>query len=108
MKLWEYVLKYDKKSDYIKWLSEREEIKPELILKEGYCPGVFECFNKTGFDKPLYLHSRKSDKCKSAETQSKKKCNSCWDREIVDKDNEKYDEYEQYLKLKEKFEKRNK
>jgi hypothetical protein len=100
MKLWEYVLKYDKKSGYIKWLSEREETTPELIIKESYCPGAFDCFNKTEFKRPLYPYSRGHEQfeCKCQDIESSKKCVECWDREIED-------DYELYLKLKEKFDK---
>jgi hypothetical protein len=91
MKLWEYVLKYDKKSEYINWLAKENEISPELILKEGYCPGVFDCFDDVKFQ---YLF----DNCKNFKSNNQTKCNKCWDREINN-------EYELYLTLKEKFEK---
>jgi len=112
MKLWEYVRKYDEKSKYIHWLSEREneETTPELIIKEGYCPGAFDCFNNTEFKKPLYPYSRghEQSECKCQHMESCKKCVECWDREIIDKkdneNNEEKNEYKLYLELKNKFE----
>jgi hypothetical protein len=131
MKLWEYVLKYDKRSSGTKGMCDNEIINGkiikfekgldyELFLKRDYCPGVFECFVGTEFEKPMYP-SKKENRCKAGEHEpfnldedyhgsyeemkkafdrTHKKCVECWDREIIDEN----DEYKMYLKLKEKYE----
>jgi hypothetical protein len=127
MKLWEYVLKYDKDADFIKWLCEREDMNEELFIKRDYCPPRFECFTNTEFENLLYPLKKKGD-CKYHESypfnlnekyhggieKMRKsfikqcgKCYECWNREIVDKDEMNKNEYEMYLKLKEKFERVN-
>jgi hypothetical protein len=138
MKLWEYVLQHDKKSDFIKHICEFEFIDGEflkydspmpheLFIKRDYCPAYFECFKNTEFEKPLdpYKDKKRSSECKYSENDSfnldeayhdnkekmfknfykeRTKCSNCWDREIIDKNDNENDEYRLYLELKKKFE----
>lgn len=121
IKLWEYVLENDKEADFIKWRSGKNNLGDKLLIYD-YCPMYFDCFNGTEFEIAYKLKNKKGD-CKYQEASHKtiqledynskeqfekdflkeyKICSECWNREIKSKTDE---EYETYLKLKEKFEK---
>jgi len=131
MKLWEYVLKYDKRNKGLKAVCTSEEIDCRMYLISSYCPGVFNCFQNTEFQYSMYPKgNKKENQCKYGnntdfyldknyyETKEKmekafnkqfKICIGCWEREIIDKNiidniDNNNEEYQLYLKLKEKYE----
>jgi len=119
MKLWEYVLANDKEADFIKWKSGKNKSEDKILIYD-YCPMSFECLTDTEYNTAYKLKNKKGD-CKYQEVNHEdirleyydnkdqfekaflkeyKICSECWNREIKDKTDE---EYEMYLKLKEKF-----
>ena len=121
IKLWEYVLENDKEADFIKWRSGENSSGDKLLIYD-YCPMSFECLTGTEFEKAFKLKNKKGD-CKYQEIDHEniqlkdyddekqfekdflkeyKICSECWNREIKSEVDEEYDTY---LKLKDKYEK---
>ena len=120
IKLWEYVLANDKESDFLKWRSGENDLGDKLLIYD-YCPMYFDCLIGTGFEIAFKVKNKKGE-CKYQEANHEtirledydskeqfekefikeyKICSECWNREIKNKTDE---EYETYLKLKEKYE----
>lgn len=83
MKLIDYVIKHDTNIKNIKEVAKFVGFNIKEYMLTGYCPCSFDCLANTEYNKPLSQHKKDKKDCNYRYTDNQKKCNECWDREVL-------------------------